>query len=83
MPRNNVSLVLHLVHHVVEGVTRPSFGAASAFSGVACMALKVFPMSVFVINVELLHSRAKISKRLPPSPPFRVGEPRSDPVSIP
>jgi hypothetical protein len=44
--------VFHLIHHVVEGVTRPSFGAASAFSGVACMALKVFPVSVLVLDVE-------------------------------
>jgi hypothetical protein len=30
---------VYLIHHVVEGVTRPFSGAASAFSGVACMAL--------------------------------------------
>ncbi len=47
-----VLLVLHLIHHVVEGVTRPSFGAASAFSGVECMTFQVFPVPVFVLNVE-------------------------------
>jgi hypothetical protein len=30
--------ISRLVHHVVEGVTRPSFGAASAFSGEVDMA---------------------------------------------
>jgi hypothetical protein len=42
---------IYLIHHVVEGVTRPLFGAASAFSGITSMALEVFAVSVLMLNI--------------------------------